>query len=198
MTLNSPDADAAISTYVQAEATVRQAKVTLTKTESDLERARKLLTFQDISAKDVLAAQNDQATARAALENAEAARAQSLRKLTLLGLSPTDLQQAVVVRAPMAGVVTDISVTPGDYRAAELPEVSRHRAWVAAIMDFSRRRPLGAVGAFIVLVMLLVAFTATGIAPYDPLAVDFGSMLAAPSADPDSACSGQPSFGSGR
>jgi membrane fusion protein, heavy metal efflux system len=118
VTLNSPDADAAISTYVQAEATLRQAKVTLTKTETDLERSRKLLQFQGISEKDVLAAQNDHATARAALENAEAARAQALRKLTLLGLSPTDLQQPVVVRAPIAGVVTDISVTPGDYRAA--------------------------------------------------------------------------------
>jgi len=118
VTLNSPDADAAISTYLQADATLRQAKVTLAKTETDLERARKLLEFQGISEKDALAAQNDAATARAALENAEAARAQTLRKLALLGLKPSDLQQPVVVRAPIAGVVTDISVVPGDYRAA--------------------------------------------------------------------------------
>jgi len=118
VTLNSPDADAAISTYVQADATLRQTKVTLTKTQTDLERARKLLEYQAISEKDLLAAQNDFAAARAALENAEAARAQALRKLTLLGLTPTDLQQPVVVHAPIAGVVTDISVTPGDYRAA--------------------------------------------------------------------------------
>ena len=116
--LNSPDADAATSTYLQADATLRQAKVTLAKTETELQRARNLLQYQAISEKDVLAAQNDVAAARAALENAEAARAQALRKLTLLGLTPTDLQQAVVVRAPIAGVVTDISVTPGDYRAA--------------------------------------------------------------------------------
>jgi cobalt-zinc-cadmium efflux system membrane fusion protein len=117
VTLNSPDADAAISTYLQADATLRQAKVTLAKTETDLERARKLLEFQGISEKDALAAQNDAATARAALENAEAARA-LLRKLSLYGLKPSDLQQPVVVRAPIAGVVTDISVVPGDYRAA--------------------------------------------------------------------------------
>src|SRR5207245_4085280 len=79
---------------------------------------RNRIQYQAISEKDALGAQNDVATARAALENAEAARAQALRKLTLLGLKPTDLQQAVVVRAPLAGVVTDISVTPGDYRAA--------------------------------------------------------------------------------
>ena len=116
--LNSPDADAAISTYLQADATLRQAKVTLVKTETDLERSRKLLQYQAISEKDVLAAQNDVATARAALENAEAARAQAVRKLMLLGLSTSDLQQPVVVRAPIGGVVTDISVTPADYRAA--------------------------------------------------------------------------------
>ena len=118
VTLNSPDADAAISGYLQADATLRQMKVTLVKTETDLERARKLLEFQGISEKDLLAVQNDAATARALLDNAEATRAQALRKLALLGLRPSDLQQAVVVRAPIAGVVTDISVVPGDYRAA--------------------------------------------------------------------------------
>jgi cobalt-zinc-cadmium efflux system membrane fusion protein len=116
--LNSPDADAAISTYLQADATLRQAKVTVVKTETELERSRKLLQYQAISEKDVLAAQNDVATARAALENAEAARAQAVRKLTLLGLTPSDLQQAVVVRAPIAGVITEINVTPGEYKAA--------------------------------------------------------------------------------
>ena len=118
VTLASPDADAAISAYLQAEATLRQAKVTVTKTDTDLERSRKLLQYQAISEKDVLAAQNDAAAARASLETAVAARDQTLRKLTLLGLTTSDLQQPVVVRAPLTGVITDISVTPGDYRAA--------------------------------------------------------------------------------
>ena len=95
VTLDSPDADAAISAYLQADATLRQARVTLAKTETDLQRARNLLQYQAISEKDALGAQNDVATARAALENAEAARAQALRKLTLLGLKPTDLQQVL-------------------------------------------------------------------------------------------------------
>jgi peptide/nickel transport system permease protein len=76
-----------------------------------------------------------------------------------------------------------MAISPPIDRAVDLPEVSRRRAWVAAILDFTRRRPLGAAGAFIVLVMLVVAVAATVIAPYDPLAVDFGSMLAAPSTD---------------
>jgi len=118
VTMNSPDADAAISTYFQAEATLRQAKVTLAKTETDLKRAQSLLQFQGISEKDALAAENDVATARAALETAGAAHAQAGRKLALLGLQPTAANQTVVVRAPIAGVITDLSVTPGEYRAA--------------------------------------------------------------------------------
>jgi peptide/nickel transport system permease protein len=76
-----------------------------------------------------------------------------------------------------------MAISPPIDRVTDLPEMSRRRAWVAAILDFTRRRPLGAAGAFIVLVMLLVAVSATVIAPYDPLGVDFGSMLAAPSTD---------------
>jgi cobalt-zinc-cadmium efflux system membrane fusion protein len=116
--LDSPDADAAISTYLQTDATLRQTKVTLAKAETDLQRARNLLQFQGISEKDALAAQNDVATARAALETAAATREQALRKLALFGLKPTELQQAVTIRAPIAGVVTDISVAPGEYRGA--------------------------------------------------------------------------------
>jgi membrane fusion protein, heavy metal efflux system len=41
-----------------------------------------------------------------------------LRKLQLLDVKPTDFKQGVVVRAPIAGVVTDIAVAPGEYRGA--------------------------------------------------------------------------------
>jgi peptide/nickel transport system permease protein len=58
----------------------------------------------------------------------------------------------------------------------------RSRRWASAAGVFIRRRPLGAAGAFIVALMILVAALATAIAPYDPLAVDFGAMLGAPSA----------------
>ena len=54
--------------------------------------------------------------------------------------------------------------------------------WVAVARDFARRRPLGAAGAVVVVLMIAAALTATLIAPYDPLAVDFAAMLAAPSA----------------
>jgi peptide/nickel transport system permease protein len=56
------------------------------------------------------------------------------------------------------------------------------RSWLAAIKDFTRRRPLGAIGAAVVVVMILMAAFAGLLAPYDPVAVDFGAMLARPSA----------------
>jgi peptide/nickel transport system permease protein len=76
-----------------------------------------------------------------------------------------------------------MALTPPVDRAADLLGPPARRAWLAATIDFTRRRPLGAAGAALVLVMLAVAVLATGIAPYDPLAVDFAAMLAAPSTD---------------
>ena len=54
--------------------------------------------------------------------------------------------------------------------------------WWGAVRDFTRRRTLGAVGAAVVVLMLLIAVSAALIAPYDPVAVDFGAMLARPNA----------------
>src|SRR5258708_16865160 len=52
----------------------------------------------------------------------------------------------------------------------------------AVIRDFARRRTLGAVGAAVVVVMIVVGVFAGLLAPYDPLAVDFGAMLSKPNA----------------
>jgi peptide/nickel transport system permease protein len=48
---------------------------------------------------------------------------------------------------------------------------------------FVAQQPLGAGGLVIILVMGLAAALAQWVAPYDPLAVDYGAMLAAPSGD---------------
>ncbi|HEV8532179.1 MAG TPA: ABC transporter permease [Methylomirabilota bacterium] len=63
-------------------------------------------------------------------------------------------------------------------RLAEEPPAG----WGAAVMDFARRRPLGAVGGLVVVLMLVTAAGAGVLAPYDPVTVDFGAMLARPSA----------------
>ncbi len=74
-----------------------------------------------------------------------------------------------------------MAITP-PMDAAELVAAAPRNRWLIGVVAFSRRRPLGAIGAGVVVVMFAVALTATLIAPYDPLAVDFGAMLAAPSA----------------
>lgn len=55
-------------------------------------------------------------------------------------------------------------------------------SWAAVVADFCRRRPLGALGAAVIVLMFVVAVLAPAIAPYDPLATDFGAMLQGPSA----------------
>jgi len=54
--------------------------------------------------------------------------------------------------------------------------------WWHAVARFCVQRPLGALGAGIILVMVVLAATAGILAPYDPLETDYGAMLAAPSA----------------
>jgi len=62
-----------------------------------------------------------------------------------------------------------------------LPAIFRLDLWVEASFHFSRRRPLGAVGAAIIGLMIVVAVLAGFISPYDPLATDYGKLLQAPS-----------------
>jgi peptide/nickel transport system permease protein len=53
--------------------------------------------------------------------------------------------------------------------------------WVQGPVRFVRQRPLGAVGAGIILVMVVAAALAGLVAPYDPLSTDYAAMLQAPS-----------------
>jgi peptide/nickel transport system permease protein len=64
---------------------------------------------------------------------------------------------------------------------AEVEWTPRARWW-DAVQSFARRRPLGAIGAIVIVIMLAVASVAPLIAPYDPVVVDFGAMLTAPGA----------------
>ena len=60
--------------------------------------------------------------------------------------------------------------------------VASRDGWLSTVGEFIRRRPLGAVGAGLILIMIVVAATAGFIAPYDPLETDYAAMLAAPNA----------------
>jgi peptide/nickel transport system permease protein len=49
------------------------------------------------------------------------------------------------------------------------------------VVDFVRRQPLGAVSFVIIFLMMFAGLFSEWVAPYDPLAIDFASILAAPS-----------------
>ncbi len=53
-------------------------------------------------------------------------------------------------------------------------------SWTVAIFDLIRRFPLGAAGAFVVIIMIIMALFADVIAPYDPEANSFEHMFTAP------------------
>src|SRR2546426_11186935 len=64
----------------------------------------------------------------------------------------------------------------------EIPEAAEGGGWRRAVLEFCRARPLGAIGAVVVLINILVGVGANVLAPYDPLATDYAAMLARPSA----------------
>jgi len=65
-------------------------------------------------------------------------------------------------------------------KTSTLPAVSRLDWWLEASSRFTRQRPLGAVGAAIIGIMIAAAALAGFVSPYDPLATDYGKMLQAP------------------
>jgi peptide/nickel transport system permease protein len=61
------------------------------------------------------------------------------------------------------------------------PVVFRLDQWFEASFRFTYQRPLGALGAAIIVIMIAAAVLAGFVAPYDPLATDYTGMLQAPS-----------------
>ena len=75
-----------------------------------------------------------------------------------------------------------MAVTP--QTVEELTRAAEPRSgWTVAVGKFVRQRPLGAIGAVIITVMVIMAATAGFVAPHDPLATDYAAMLGPPSAD---------------
>jgi len=131
--MESPDGDAAVSAYLQAQSTERQTKAAFQKAEGDLQRTTDLYEHKAVAEKDLLQARNDVATAKSGYEIAQAVREQTWRKLQLLELKPTEFHQAVRVRAPLTGQVLEINVAPGEYRAA----ISFHTDTTAPLMTIA-------------------------------------------------------------
>jgi len=116
LTIASPDADSAMSAYLSAQATVTQAEAALGKAQADLDRASDLFEHNAVAKKDVLNAESALTQAKAAVQQAHASREQTVRRLSVLGLTASESRQQVVVRSPLAGKVLELTVVPGEYR----------------------------------------------------------------------------------
>jgi peptide/nickel transport system permease protein len=64
---------------------------------------------------------------------------------------------------------------------AEIETLSDKKPVSRIVLDLMRRKPLGAAGAIIVVLMILMAIFANIVAPYDPVANSFADMTQAPS-----------------
>ncbi|HXF83067.1 MAG TPA: ABC transporter permease [bacterium] len=73
---------------------------------------------------------------------------------------------------------------PGPLAAAPPVAAPRRppRRRPSALVRFFRRQPLGAAGLILILLQALIALGAPLVAPYNPVANDFGAMLRSPSA----------------
>jgi cobalt-zinc-cadmium efflux system membrane fusion protein len=114
--MESPEADAAASAYLQAEGGVAQAASALHKAETDLERVQDLFRGDAIAKKEVVAAETAVTQAQAILKQSQAALQQAKARLELLGLSTSAFRQKIAVRAPLSGKITEMTVVAGEYR----------------------------------------------------------------------------------
>lgn len=145
LALESPEAAEAQAAYLQSVAGLAQAQAGLTQAQSSLARANSvarkaqadynrtvdLYEHDAVAQKEVLNAETDlkqaqaevevaQAVieqARALIEQAKAAREQAAQRLAVLGLKTGDAKPQIVVRAPLAGKVLDLSIVAGEYRS---------------------------------------------------------------------------------
>lgn len=116
LTVESPEADAAASAAMQAEAQVTDVTASLNKAQQDFDRVAELFKGDAIAKKEVVAAETTLAQAKTALRQAQTAQQQAAARLEMFGLKPGSFRQRIVVRAPLSGKVTEMSVVAGEYR----------------------------------------------------------------------------------
>ena len=153
LSVQSPEADAAASAAMQAEAQATDANSTLHKAEVDLERVNDLFQGDAIAKKEVVAAETTLAQAKTGVRQAQTAQQQAASRLEMFGLKAGSFRQKIVVRAPLSGKITDMTVVAGEYRndlgaplltiadlssvwiSAEVPESSIRLVKVGEIFD---------------------------------------------------------------
>ncbi len=116
LTIESADADAAVSSALQAQATVTQAKSAMAKAQMDLDRQKDLFEHGAVPQKEVLNGQAVLVQAQAGVEQTQAAAEQAKRRLQILGISASNFGQRITVNAPISGKVLEMSVVNGEFR----------------------------------------------------------------------------------
>jgi len=146
LTIESPEADASASAAMQAEAQVTDAQATLNKAQQDFERVSELFKGDAIAKKEVVAAETTLAQAKTAVRQAQTALQQAAARLELFGLRPGSFRQRIVVRAPLSGKVTEITVVAGEFRndlsAPLLTIADLSSVWISAEVPESSIRLL--------------------------------------------------------
>jgi len=136
LSIDSPEASAAITSCRQAQSQLRQARSALGKAEADLARTRDLYEHRATALKEVQQAQNELTQSQGALEQAQAACDSALHRLAVLGLKPEQTAQDLLVRSPFSGKVLEIAVVAGEYRTDTstplMTVVDLGSVWVAA------------------------------------------------------------------
>jgi cobalt-zinc-cadmium efflux system membrane fusion protein len=136
LTIQSPDADAAMSAFLSAQAGVTQARAALIKAQADFDRSQDLFEHNAVAKKDVSSAESALAQATAGSEQARASLNQAERRLAVLGLKKDDVSQEVVLRSPLSGKVLELGVVPGEFRndtsASVMTIADLSTVWVAS------------------------------------------------------------------
>jgi cobalt-zinc-cadmium efflux system membrane fusion protein len=116
LSIESADAEAAVSSFQQAQAGVTQAKSALAKSQMDLDRSKDLYDHGAVPQKEVYNAQAITVQGQAAVEQAQAALEQARRRLQILGIGSETFGQRVTIHAPISGKVLEMSVVNGEFR----------------------------------------------------------------------------------
>lgn len=114
--LESPDADSAASAALQAEAQILDATAARHKAQSDLDRITELFKGDAIAKKEMIAAETTLAQTKSALTQAQTAQRQTTARLEQLGLKPGVFRQKIIVRAPLSGKITEMTLAAGEFR----------------------------------------------------------------------------------
>lgn len=133
LVIESPDLVIAQNDLFTARADLEKSRISQDIATKAAERARRLNAQEAISTKDLQDAEADFARARGEVERAEAAKAVAENRVAMFGIdkqqlekieqrSANNLENKVIIRAPIAGTIVERKVGVGQYIKPDTPE----------------------------------------------------------------------------